>query len=227
LLKTVLGSVFSALVMLFVVVIFLIFMLIEQDDLRARLTRLIGGEPGRTSELLNEASDRVSTYLLMQLIVNVSYAIPIALGLYFIGLPNAILWGVLAGLLRYIPYIGPWIAMALPALLALAVDPEWSKPLMVLGLFAVVELIVANVIEPWLYGSSTGITPLAVLVAAVFWTWVWGPLGLLLSTPLTVCFVSIGRYLPSMKFLDILFGDEPKGRRKKNQSKDSSGSSSR
>lgn len=208
--RTVLGSVLSILVMLFVVVVFVIFMLIERDDLRRRMIRLIGqASPESTTKLLDEASGRVSTYLLMQLIVNVSYAVPIAAGLYFIGIPNPILWGALSGLLRYIPYIGPWIAMSMPFTLALAVDPHWAKPLMVLGLFAVVEIIVANAVEPWLYGSSTGMTPLAVLVAAVFWTWLWGPLGLLLSTPLTVCMVSVGRYIPSMGFLNTLFGEDP------------------
>ena len=117
-------------------------------------------------------------YLLMQFIVNVSYGIPIALGLFFIGIPNPILWGALAALMRYIPYVGIWIAMCMPIALGLAVDPEWTKPLAALGLFAVVEIIVANVIEPLLYGSAAGISPLAVLVAAVFWTWLWGPVGL-------------------------------------------------
>ncbi len=224
--KEVLGSLFSLAVMLFIVVVFVIFMLIERDDLRDRLIRLFrAGKPETsTSELLDEASDRVSRYLLMQLLVNVCYAIPIGAGLYFIGIPNPLLWGMLSGLLRYIPYIGPWIAMAMPFTLALAVDPDWSKPLMVLGLFGVVELIVANAVEPWLYGSSTGITPLAVLVAAVFWTWLWGPVGLLLSTPLTVCFVSLGRYIPSLKWLDILFGDEPRSQSSRNQAKGNSGS---
>lgn len=208
--KSVLGSIFNMAVVLFIVVVFVVFMLIERDDLRDRLIRLFhAGRPETsTSQLLDEASDRVSRYLLVQLVVNVCYGIPIGVGLYFIGIPNPILWGLVAGLLRYIPYIGPWIAMLMPFTLALAVDPNWSKPLMVLGLFGVVELIVANAVEPLVYGSSTGITPLAVLFAAMFWTWLWGPVGLLLSTPLTVCFVSIGRYIPSLKWLDILFGAE-------------------
>lgn len=209
--RAILGSLFNILAMMFIVTVFVIFMLMERDDLRIRLSRLIGaGEPqAPTTQLVDEAAYRVSRYLLMQFIVNATYAIPVALGLYFIGIPNPILWGVLAGLLRYIPYIGAWIAMLMPFTLALAVDPAWTKPLLVLGLFGVIELIVANAVEPWVYGSSTGITPLAVLVAAVFWTWVWGPVGLLLSTPLTVCMVSFGRYLPSLGFLTVLFGDEP------------------
>ncbi|HWF18998.1 MAG TPA: AI-2E family transporter [Verrucomicrobiae bacterium] len=223
--RTVIGSILSALLMLFIVIVFVIFMLFERENLRKRLISLINGSTESTTELLDEASDRVSRYLLMQLVVNVTYAIPITVCLYFVGIPNPILWGVLSGLLRYIPYIGPWIAMALPATMALAVDPGWDKPLLVFGLYGAVELIVANFVEPWLYGSSTGITPLAVLFAALFWTWIWGPLGLLLSTPLTVCLVSFGRYLPSLGFLRILFGDEP-GDAKKNQPKGNSSSRS-
>jgi hypothetical protein len=185
-------------------------MLIEREDLRDRLIRLIGtGKLNVTTQLLDDAGHRVSGYLLMQLIVNVTYGIPIGLGLFFIGIPNPILWGLLATLLRYIPYAGIWIAASMPFALSLAVDPDWTKPLLTLGLFAVMEVIVANVVEPWLYGVSTGITPLAVLAAAVFWTWLWGPVGLLLSTPLTVCLVSMGRYIPNFSFLNILLGDEP------------------
>jgi predicted PurR-regulated permease PerM len=223
-LRTVVGSLLSALVMLFIVIVFVIFMLTEREDLRKRIIVLIGGHPEQTLELLDEASDRLSRYLLMQLIVNITYAVPVAAGLFFIGIPNPILWGAIAGLLRYIPYIGPWIAMAMPATLSLAVDPGWGKPLMVFGLFGVVELVVANFLEPWLYGSSTGITPLAVLFAALFWTSVWGTLGLLLSTPLTVCLVSVARYVPSMNFLRVLFGDEPGDASKRRQPKGNSAS---
>ena len=209
-LRTVLGSVLGIFVTSFIVIVFVIFMLIEREDLRDRLIRLIGiGKLNVTTQLLDDAGHRVSRYLLMQLIVNVSYGVPIGLGLFLIGIPNPILWGVLAALFRYIPYAGAWIAASMPIALALAVDPDWTKPLLTLGLFAVMEIIVANVVEPWLYGASTGITPLAVLAAAVFWTWLWGPVGLLLSTPLTVCLVSMGRYIPNFSFLNILLGDEP------------------
>jgi predicted PurR-regulated permease PerM len=209
-LRTVLGSLLGMLITSFIVIVFVIFMLIEREDLRDRLIRLIGtGKLNVTTQLLDDAGHRVSRYLLMQLIVNVTYGVPIGLGLFLIGIPNPILWGLLAALLRYIPYAGAWIAASMPFALALAVDPDWTKPLLTLGLFAVMEIIVANVIEPWLYGASTGITPLAVLTAAVFWTWLWGPVGLLLSTPLTVCLVSMGRYIPKFNFLNILLGDEP------------------
>ena len=208
--RTVLGSLVSILVNAFIVVIFVIFMLIEREDLRDRLIRIAGAsEINVTTQLMDDAGQRVSRYLLMQLIVNVSYGIPIGVGLYFIGIPNPLLWGMVAALLRYIPYVGPWIAMTMPFAVGLAVDPGWVKPLLIIGLFAVVELTVANVVEPWLYGASTGITPLAILVAAVFWTWLWGPVGLLLSTPLTVCLVSVGRYIPKFNLLPILLGDEP------------------
>jgi hypothetical protein len=145
----------------------------------------------------------------MQLVVNIVYAIPIAIGLWILGIPNALLWGLLALALRFVPYIGPIIGMLLPLFLALAVAPGWSLVLWTAALFVVMELITGNVIEPWLYGSRTGLSPLAIIVAAIFWTWLWGPLGLILSTPLTVCLVVLGRHVPQFEFLDVLFGNEP------------------
>ncbi len=208
--RTVLGSLLSIVASSFIVIIFVIFMLVEREDLRDRLIRLIGtGKINLTTQLLDDASGRVSRYLLMQALVNISYGIPIGLGLLLIGVPNPLLWGLLAALLRYIPYAGTWIAAIMPFAVAMAVDPGWTRPLMVLGLWLTVELIVANVVEPWIYGASGGITPLAVLAAAVFWAWVWGPVGLLLSTPLTVCLVAAGRYIPNFKFINVLLGDEP------------------
>ena len=144
----------------------------------------------------------------MQLVVNVSYGIPVAIGLYFIGVPNAVLWGAFATVLRFIPYIGPWIAAAIPTALSLAVSPSWTMPLLTIGLFIVLELLSNNVMEPWLYGSSTGVTPVALIIAAVFWTWLWGPIGLILSTPLTVCLVVMGRHVPRLSFLSVLLSDE-------------------
>ena len=144
----------------------------------------------------------------MQLVVNVSYGIPVAIGLYFIGVPNAVLWGAFATVLRFIPYIGPWIGAAMPVALSLAVSPSWTMPLLTIGLFVVLELLSNNVMEPWLYGSSTGVTPIALIVAAVFWTWLWGPVGLILSTPLTVCLVVMGRHVPRLSFLSVLLSDE-------------------
>ncbi|MDB6065634.1 MAG: putative phytochrome sensor protein [Pedosphaera sp.] len=208
--RTIVGSLVSMMVTAFVVIVFVIFMLIERDDLRDRLIRLIGtGKLKMTTQLLDDASHRVSRYLLMQLIVNVGYGIPIGIGLYFIGIPNPLMWGLLTALLRYIPYAGAWIAASMPFAVAIAVDPGWTKPLLVVGLYSVVEIIVANFVEPLVYGSYTGVTPLAILLAAVVWAWLWGPVGLLLATPLTVCLVSLGRYIPNLGFLYILLGDEP------------------
>ena len=203
--RTLLSSLFGMLLTTFIVIVLVIFMLIEREDLRDRLIRMIGpGKLSTTTQFFDDASHRVSRYLLMQLVINLSYGIPIGLGLYFIGIPNPLLWGILTALLRYIPYVGVWIAASMPFALAVAVDPHWTKPLLVFSLYAVAEIVVANFVEPWLYGNSTGITPLAVLLSALFWAWLWGPVGLLLSVPLTVCLASIGRYLPNFRFLNIL-----------------------
>src|SRR6185503_2155066 len=123
--------------------------------------------------------------------------------------PNALLWALLAGLLRFVPYVGIWVAAAMPAALAFAVDPGWSKLLGTAGIFVAAEAITYNIVEPWLFCSRTGISSIAILVAAVFWTWLWGPVGLLLSTPLTVCLIVLGRYVPNLEFLSVLLGDEP------------------
>ncbi len=192
------------------VVVVVIFMLLEREDLRDRFIRLVGyGDLHRTTEALQDAGRRVGQYLLMQLVVNVLYGVPIGIGLWLLGIPNAILWGLLAIVLRFVPYIGPAIAMILPLFLALAVAPGWSLLLWAAALFLVMELIINNVVEPWLYGSKTGLSPLAIIVAAIFWTWLWGPIGLVLSTPLTVCLVVLGKHVPQFEFLEVLFGNEP------------------
>ena len=192
------------------VVVFVIFMLLQREDLRDRIIRLVGaGDVARTTEAMDDAAKRISRYLLMQLVINLLYGIPVGVGLYFIGVPNPILWGLLATVLRFIPYVGPVIAALFPIALSFAVAPGWTIPLLTIALFVVLELFSNNVLEPWLYGSSTGITPVAVLVAAVFWTTLWGPVGLLLSTPLTVCLVVLGRHVPQLGFFDVLLGDEP------------------
>ena len=191
------------------VVLLVIFMLLRREDLRRRLISLIGkGRISTTTNAMADAGARVSRYLLMQLVVNVSYGIPVAIGLYFIGVPNAVLWGAFTTVLRFIPYIGPWIGAAIPVALSLAVSPNWTMPLLTIGLFVVLELLSNNVLEPWLYGSSTGVTPIALIIAAVFWTWLWGPIGLILSTPLTVCLVVMGRHVPRLSFLGVLLSDE-------------------
>jgi predicted PurR-regulated permease PerM len=191
------------------VVLLVIFMLLRREDLRRRFISLIGkGHISATTNAMADAGARVSRYLLMQLVVNVSYGIPVAIGLYFIGVPNAVLWGAFATVLRFIPYVGPWIGAATPVALSLAVSPNWTMPLLTIGLFVVLELLSNNVLEPWLYGSSTGVTPIALIIAAVFWTWLWGPIGLVLSTPLTVCLVVMGRHVPRLSFLGVLLSDE-------------------
>jgi hypothetical protein len=145
----------------------------------------------------------------MQLVVNALYGVPIGIGLYFIGIPNALLWALLATLLRFIPFVGPWIAAAFPIALSIAVDPGWTKLFYTLGLIIVMEVISNNFIEVVLYGASTGISSLALLVAAVFWTWLWGSPGLVLSTPLTVCVLVLGNYVPGLSYLSMLLGSEP------------------
>jgi predicted PurR-regulated permease PerM len=208
--KTLIDPILSPLGTAGLVLIFAIFMLMEREDLRDRVIHLIGrGHLQETTQALNEAGHRVSRYLLAQLAVNFCFGIPIAIGLYFIGIPNALLWGLLAALLRFLPYIGAWIGSAFPIVLALAVSPSWMTPLLVLLLFGAIEIVVANFIEPWLYGSSTGLSPIAVIMAAAFWTWLWGATGLFLATPLTVCIAVLGKYIPSLTFLDVLLGDKP------------------
>jgi predicted PurR-regulated permease PerM len=193
--------------LIFVVVIFA---LLERATLRDRLVQLIGGTNIlATSRLLAEAGARVSTYLLAQLVVNVIYAVPIWLGLWVIGVPNALFFGLVTLVLRFVPYIGSAISAILPLLMAFAVSPDWSLVLWTAALFLVVELTTSNIIEPWFYGQRTGVSPLAVIVSAMFWTWLWGPMGLIIATPLTVCLVVIGRHVPNLRLFPIMFGDQP------------------
>lgn len=193
----------------FLVLILLIFMLFEREDLRSRLIRLIGQDRiSATTQAMEDAADRVSRYLQMQLLVNVIYGVCIAVALYFIGVPNALLWGAFGTVLRFVPYVGPWIAALFPTLLALAVSPGWIKPVLTVALLTAIELILSNVLEPLLYGKHTGISSIALILAAVFWTWLWGPLGLVLATPLTVCMVVMGRHVPRLAFLNVLLSDE-------------------
>lgn len=192
------------------VFIFMVFILLEHENLRDRLIRLMGGsDMNLTTEAMNEAGDRVSRYLALQVLVNVSFGIPIGIGLYLIGVPNAVLWGVLATVLRFVPYVGPVLAALFPAVMAVAVDPGWSMLGWTLALFAVSEVLNNNVVKPLLYTSSTGLSAIALIAAAVFWTTLWGPAGLFLSTPLTVCLVVVGRYVPQLHFLYLLLGNAP------------------
>lgn len=205
----VLGSLIGMLLTGVIVVVFVIFMLLQQEDLRDRVIRLVGWRQlNVTTKALDEAGQRVSRYLLAQLVVNVAFGIPAGVALYFLGVPNPILWGVLAALLRYIPYLGIWIAAIMPAAVILAIDPSWAKPLTVFGIYVGIDLLMYNFVEPLVYGNTTGLTPLAILITAVFWAWLWGPVGLLLATPLTVCLAVLGRYVPSLRFLGVLLSDE-------------------
>ena len=204
------GTLLETLGTIGIVIVLVVFFLIRREDLRDRFIRLAGKGHGTvTAQMLEDANARVSRYLSMLFVVNVTFGISVGIGLYLIGVPSAILWGILAAALRFIPYIGPWIAAAMPIGLAMAISTGWVAPLMAAGLFVVLELISNNVLEPWLYGKNTGVSAVAVLVAAVFWMWLWGPVGLLLATPLTVCLLVVGKHVPQLSFLDILLGNEP------------------
>ncbi len=193
-----------------IVVIFTVFMLLQREDLRNRLLRLAGlSQLNLMTQALDDAAGRVSRYILLQFLVNAGFGALFGFGLYCIGVPNPALWGALAGILRIVPYVGTMIAATLPIALSLAVFDGWLKPLLVFLLVAGLEVIIANFLEPWLYGAHVGISSLALLVTAVFWAVLWGPAGLILSTPLTVCAVVLGRYVPQLAFLHILLGDEP------------------
>ena len=191
------------------VVILLVFMLLQRRELRDRLLRLMGGDQHLMADALSESAERVSRYLLAQVMVNLGYGLPMALGLWWIGVPGAWLWGGLAAVLRFVPYLGPAVGAIFPVIMAFAVDPGWSMVLWTLGLIALLELISNNIVEPLAYGGSTGVSPLAVLISAAFWASLWGPVGLVLATPLTVCLVVIGRHLAPLRFLDVLLGSEP------------------
>ena len=192
-----------------IVLIFSIFLMIKHDDLRNRLFRLVGlDQLNVMTQALDDATRRVSRYLLMQFVVNACFGVLCGIGLYFIGVPYAALWGAVAGMLRIVPYVGALVSALLPLTLSLAVFDSWTPPLFVFLLFASLELITGNFIEPWLYGAHTGISALALLVSTVFWTALWGPAGLILSTPLTVCVVVLGRYVPQFSFLHVILGDE-------------------
>ena len=193
-----------------IIIIFVIFFLIQREDLRDRIIRLAGStDLHRTTTAIDDAGRRLSRYLLAQTALNAAFGITIGSGLALIGIPNPMLWGILAAALRFVPYIGAFIAAAFPLALAVAVDPGWTTVILTAALFLFVELIVGQVVEPLLYGHSTGISPVAVVVAAMFWTWLWGPIGLLLSTPLTVCLDVLGRHIDRLRFLDILLGSNP------------------
>ena len=193
-----------------IVIIFVIFTLLQREDLRNRLIKLAGSHDlQKTTVALNDAAQRLSRLFLSQLALNSAFGLVIGTGLWFIGIPSAVLWGILAGILRFVPYIGVFIAIVFPLALAVAVDPGWSLLLWTAALFLIVEPLVGQVIEPLLYGRSTGLSPLAVVLSATFWTALWGPIGLVLATPLTICLVVLGRHVENLQFLDVMFGDRP------------------
>lgn len=192
------------------IIVLVCFMLLNREDLRDRVISLIGVEQlAHTTRAFEDAGERVSRYLLMQLLINLGYGIAVALGLWLLGVPYAALWGFFGALLRYIPYLGAWLTAILPITLSLLLSPDWSLAIMVLAMFCVLELITNMIIEPMLYGRGIGVSQAALLVCVAFWTWLWGPIGLILASPLTVCIVVLGRYVPYLGFLDTLLGDRP------------------
>lgn len=207
---TALGPLVQVLATAALTLVLVIFMLLRKRELRNRFIVLFGyNRMPTTTRALDEAAERISRYLLMQSIINGSFGLAVGTALYFLGLPYALMWGFLAALLRFIPYVGPWLGGAMPILLSLAVFPGWFHPFVVLGLILVFELISNMIMEPMLYGQTVGVSEVALIVAVAFWTWIWGPIGLALATPLTVCLVVLGKYVPGLSFLPLMLGDEP------------------
>jgi predicted PurR-regulated permease PerM len=206
----ILGPLLSPLATTAIVLIFSIFVLAQREELRNRFIRLAGRKDlQHTTAVIDDAARRLSRLFLAQLAVNATFGAVIAVGLSLIGIPSAVLWGVVAGIMRFVPYIGAFIGAAFPLLLAVAVDPTWSMFLWTLALFIVVEPLAGHVLEPLLYGQSTGLSPVAVIFSATVWAFLWGPVGLVLATPLTVCLVVLGRHIAELEFLDIMLGDKP------------------
>ena len=201
---------FDPLTTLGLILLFVIFFLLERETLRGRVIRLAGSHDlRRTTQLMDDGARRLSRYFLTQTSVNALFGVIVTIGLTLIGVTNPILWGILAMLLRFVPYLGAWIAAAFPIAVSFAVDPGWTKTLLTAGFFLVTEPVIGQFIEPYLYGHTTGLSPVAVVISATFWTWLWGPIGLVLSTPLAVCLGVLGRHIESLEFLEIMIGDEP------------------
>lgn len=193
-----------------IVMIVAVFILMQREDLRDRIIRLFGsGDLHRTTAAMDEAASRLSRYFLTQLLLNGAFGIVVGLGLLVIGVPSALLWGIVAALFRFVPYIGAVGAAVMPLAMAAAVDPGWTMVIEVAALFAVMEPIMGQVVEPVVYGNSTGLTPASVVLSAIFWGWLWGPIGLILSMPLTLCLVVLGRHIDRLQFIDVLLGDQP------------------
>lgn len=204
-----LNKILNPLAIIGIVFLFMVLILFNGKDLHDRFLKLLGGNLNIGTDALDDAGKSIGTYLRMQLLVNVTYGIPMAIGLLLIGVPAAIMWGLVAVVMRFVPYVGPIVSAIFPITLAFAVDPGWDMVLWTVALILVLELISNNVIEPWLYGESTGLSTLAIILAATFWTTLWGPVGLILSTPLTACLLVLSNYVPALGFVKTLLGSTP------------------
>jgi predicted PurR-regulated permease PerM len=206
--QKVLGSIWLPIETAGIVLVVLVFVLLEQEALRDRFIRIAGGTDIRlTTLVINDAGERLSRFFVSQFAVNFGVGVLIWIGLSVIGLPHPMVWAALTTVLRFVPYIGVWIAALCAALLAAAVESGWSMAFETMGLFVIIELIAAQMVEPQLYGHTTGLSPLSVVIAAIFWSWLWGPIGLIVSTPLTLCLLVAGRHIKAFSLLDILLGD--------------------
>jgi len=193
-----------------IVLIYVVFILLKREDLRNRFIRLTGTHDlQKTTAAFDDAGKRLSRLFLTQLVVNAGFGIVVGCGLWAIGMPSSLLWGILAAILRFIPYLGAVLSAVFPMVIAASVDPGWTMLALTAGLFAITEPLIGHVVEPLAYGRSTGLSPVAIIVAATFWTWLWGPIGLVLATPLTVCLVVLGRHVERLEFLDVMLGDRP------------------
>ena len=209
LIETLVGSLFSLFSMAGIILLLVIFMLLNREDIRSRIIKLMGqSRISSTTSAMKDASEKVTSYLFRLLVVNLGFGLWVFVGLMLIGIPNALLWGCLAGILRFIPYLGAWIAAIIPIALSFIISDGWLIPIVTITFFILLEIITAYVIEPYYYGEGTGVSSFALILAAIFWTWLWGPVGLLLSTPLTVCLVVLGQYVTNVNFLRVLLSKE-------------------
>lgn len=206
----VLSPILSPLATMGIVLLVAVFILMQREDLRDRMIRLFGsGDLHRTTAAMDDAAARLSKYFLTQLALNAAFGVVIGLGLLLIGVPSPVLWGIIAALMRFVPYIGAVASAVLPITMAAAVDPGWGMALSTVALFLVVEPVTGQIVEPLVYGHSTGLSPVSVVISAIFWAWLWGPVGLILSTPLTLCLVVLGRHIDRLEFIDVLLSDQP------------------